>query len=188
MGMNAILLSGCCLGAAVVISVVSGIGGATKGLQRNANDSAVKMAATQSASDLKAEKLDHAKQLTNLIKDPSTVIVVTKQISAASTKDRLQTMRSVFKPGARITIGGDIGKTVSAGTYVTDNIGAIGIVNGQGQIENPFNPLATHLPMMTPDQIRSFRNFQQNDLYATPPEALEVPSPETLVNPNPAGQ
>ena len=92
-------------------------------------------------------------------------------------------MRSVFKPGSRITIGGDIGKTVSAGTYVADNIGAIGIVDEQGAVRNPFNPLANHLPTMTPDQIRAFRNFQQNDLYATPPEALEVPNPETLANP-----
>jgi hypothetical protein len=183
MGVNSILLAGCCLGGAVAISVVSGIGGATKGLQRNATDSAVKMAATQSASDLKAEKADHAKQLTNLIKDTSTVVFTTRQISAASTKGNLQTMRSVIKPGSKITVGGDIGKTVSPGSYVTDNAGTIGIVDEQGMVRNPFNPLANHLPTMTPDQIRAFRNFQPNDLYATPPEALETPNPETLVNP-----
>lgn len=86
MGINSILLAGGGLGLAVVVSLVSGIGGATKSLQRNATDSAVKMAATKSASDLKAEKADHAKQLATLINDQSTVIFTTRQISAASTK------------------------------------------------------------------------------------------------------
>jgi hypothetical protein len=188
MGINSMLAAGGMLGLAVVISAVSGIGGATKNLQRSATDSAVKLSATQSASDLKAEKIDHAKQLANLVRDPSTVIFTTRQISAASTKGNLQTMRSVIKPGSRITVGGDIGKTISSGSYVTDNVGTIGIVNEKGVVENPYNPLASHLPTMTPDQIRAFRNFQPNDLYATPPEALETPNPETLVNQNPVGQ
>jgi hypothetical protein len=183
MGVNAILLSGCVLGAAVVISVASGLGGATKSLQKSTIEAATKQGAVQSATDLKMEKIDHAKQLASLIQDKSTVILLTKQISASATKGNLRTMRSVIKPGARITVGGDVGKTVSAGSYVTDNAGTIGVVDEQGFVRNPFNPLASHLPMMTPDQIRAFRNFQQNDLYATPPEAIEPPDPETLANP-----
>ncbi|MGL5064570.1 MAG: hypothetical protein ACRC62_31665 [Microcoleus sp.] len=176
--MNFINSCGAVLGVCVVVSLGMSATSITENMRRGATASADKQGAIQSSTELLQEKRDHAKNLADLLKKPETVIMLTKQISGSATKNKLRTMRSIVKPGSKITVGGSTGLTPAAGILVVDEVGTIAMVDEEGLAVNPWNPKAKHLPQMTPDQIKSFRKFQNGDLYSTPPEQLERPKPE----------
>ena len=181
--MNIISLCGAAIGGCLLTSAVMGAGGMTEAMRKGAASSAEKQGAIQSAAAIRQEKSDQAKSLKDLLSKPDTVLILARQISSSSTKTSLKTRGSIIKPGSKITIGGNTGLTPAEGTLIADQIGTIGVVGKDGIVENPYNPLAKHLPMMTPDQIRSFKRFQNADFFATPPENLEQPTPQVIEDP-----
>ena len=181
--MNCVNFWGGVIGLCLAVSGVMSAGGMTEKMRKGAASSAEKQGAIQSATAIRQEKSDQAKLLKDLLAKPETVLVLARQISSSSTKTSLKTRGSIIKPGSKITIGGNTGLTPAEGTLIADEIGTIGVVGENGIVENPYNPLAKHLPMMSPDQIRSFKRFQNGDFFATPPESLEQPTPQVLEDP-----
>lgn len=179
-GMNCVNFWGGVIGLCLAVSGVMSAGGMTESMRKGAASSAEKQGAIQSATAIRQEKSDHAKLLKEMLAKPETVLVLARQITASSTKTSLKTRAAIIKPGSKITIGGNTGLTPSEGTLIADQIGTIGVVAKDGIVKNPYNPLAEHLPLMTPDQIRSFKRFQNADLFATAPESLEQPTPQVL--------
>jgi hypothetical protein len=174
---NIVFVANCGLGITLALSCVSAMGGASGFLKDNATKAGTKQMAVQSATDLRAEKLDHSKQLAALASDPKTVILTTRQKSAAAISGNLQTMRSVLKPGAKVTIGGENALAVGEGFLVIDEVGAVAITDADGFARNPFRLDASHLPILTTTQIQAMnlrKQFKSNDLFVTPPEKVHV--------------
>ena len=182
-GINFLVLCGTALGLCALISIGFGAQGMVNKISQGAKTAADRESAVSSSREIIDEKKDHAAQLATLMSDRSVVVVATKQISPSTkTAGRLQKMRSIFRPGDIVTVGGASRQYPPIGTLVIDGGNQVAIVEDNGVIVNPFNRLAKHLPKMSSPAVGTASaagQFRDDDLYVTPAEKFdEMAQPE----------
>lgn len=189
-GVNFLVLCASTLGLCCAVSVGFGAKGISSSISTGAKTAAEKERAIDLSVEVIAEKAEHAAKLANLLNDRATVLVVTKQISPSTLiSKKLKTMRSVFKSGDRVTVGGANGQFPPPGTIVVDGSWQVAILGDEGILLNPFNATSKQLPKMTNTQTKvaaQSGQFKDDDLYVTPAEKWEEvmqPDPATLVQP-----